>query len=110
MGRWSSFLAGCAFGALAVHGSMNYYLVRSSNGLQWVRKMAPKAELPLVDTRAFTAKDWRRRPDLVAAIMQANRTNNAVQSRLEPVHRWMDQAVQHPAVPAVVSIQAPRKP
>ncbi|MDZ4852714.1 MAG: hypothetical protein SGI77_25775 [Pirellulaceae bacterium] len=75
MSRISSFFAGMVVGAAVLFIAMQFYIVRSKDGINFIPKLAAKLEMPYVDIRKFTLSDWQNRQPLAVAIMKANRGN-----------------------------------
>ncbi len=73
MKRLTSFLFGVIVGAVGLGGVMHFHIVRASDGLHVVPKLAAKLELPYVDIRQFTIQDWQQNQALAMAILKANK-------------------------------------
>lgn len=95
MNRLTSFLTGVVVGAIAVFGSMNFYVVRTNDGVQVVRKVVPHANFPYVDIRNFTVGDWQKHAELAAALTKAGKTNVLGQSTANSVGETVSDAVNN---------------
>ena len=80
MGRFGSFVLGVVIGALALHTTMNFHVVRTDQGTHLVRKTTPKMSGLYADIRQYDANDWRANPDLARAMIMANRRDLVGQS------------------------------
>ena len=80
MNRISSFLLGVVVGAAGLFLSENYYIVRSSESVHLVPKVASKLEFPYRDIRAYTIEDWRKEVSLGAAIVKSQNSELMVDS------------------------------
>ncbi|QDV68288.1 hypothetical protein Poly24_19970 [Rosistilla carotiformis] len=74
MGRAGSFLLGVAVGAGTLYTAMNYHVVRSDAGTHLVRKTEVGLGGTYADIREFSMTDWRQRPQLTQAMLQAQRS------------------------------------
>ncbi len=82
MPRLSSFFLGVIVGAVALYVCENYYIVRSKETVNLVRKVASKIEIPYYDIRNFKAEDWRTHPSLALAIVRSKKENLLTESGL----------------------------
>jgi hypothetical protein len=82
MPRLSSFLMGFVLGVIALYICENYYVVRSKETVNLVRKVASKIEVPYYDIRNYTSEDWRTHPSLALAIVKSKKENLLVESGL----------------------------
>ncbi len=87
MNRLTSFLLGVVVGAGGLAIAMNYHVVRASDGLHLVPKLAAKFEQPYVDIRSFTLQDWQQHQSLAMAIMKANKGDMMKDSGLDSFKR-----------------------
>lgn len=82
-------------GAIAVFGSMNFYVVRTGEGVEFVRKVVPHANFPYVDVRSFTVSDWQKHTELAAALTKAGKMNVLGQSTANSVGETVSNAVDN---------------
>ena len=61
-------LAGIGMGAILMFVSMQYHLVRATDGLHLVPKTSAHLGSVYTDVREFTFRDWQEHRDLVLAI------------------------------------------
>ena len=87
MSRLSSFFLGVVVGAGGLFIAMNFHVVRASDGVHLVPKLAAKFEQPYVDIRSFTLQDWQQRQALAMAIMKANKGEMLKDSTLDSFKR-----------------------
>lgn len=87
MKRFSSFFAGMIVGAVGLYLAMSYHIVRASDGLHFVPKIAAKLDQPYVDIRSFTLKDWQSHQGLALAILKANQGDVMKDSSLDSFKR-----------------------
>jgi hypothetical protein len=94
MNRLTSFLLGIVVGAVGLYLSMNYYIVRASDGLHFVPKLAAKIEFPYFDIREYTLTDWQTHQVLAASIIRSNKTNLLEGSAFESLRRSTNQMLE----------------
>lgn len=75
MNRFTSFLAGMVVGATGLFVSMNYYVVRASDGTHFVPKIAAKIEFPYYDIRNYDLQDWQNHQALALALVKAKKSD-----------------------------------
>ena len=59
-------------GAGLLQGASTYHIVRASDGFHFIAKRPARLAETYIDIRAFTITDWAARPQLSAALVQAN--------------------------------------
>lgn len=72
MSRLSYFFLGLVTGALTLYTVINFHVVRARDGYHVVAKQPPRLSEAYVDVRTFGASDWAGRPQLTAALVEAN--------------------------------------
>lgn len=87
MNRLSSFFFGFVAGAVSLYIVMTCYIVRASDGVHLVPKLAAKLEMPYVDIRNFTLQDWQKNQSLAMSIMKANKGDMMKDSTLDNFKR-----------------------
>lgn len=80
MNRLTIFFLGMVTGAIALYTSENYYIVRGTEGVHIVPKIAGKIEFPYRDIRDYTVEDWQNNVSLGAAIVKAQKSELMVDS------------------------------
>ncbi|QDV22823.1 hypothetical protein [Aureliella helgolandensis] len=93
MSRLTTFLIGMVAGAAVLFVSENYYIVRGSEGMHLVPKIAAKIEFPYRDIRAYTVEDWQKNVSLGAAIVRAQKPELMVDS-LSSIRGNFDSLIQ----------------
>lgn len=93
MSRLSTFFLGVLVGAAGLYLSENFYIVRSSESVHLVPKVAAKLEFPYRDIRNFTVDDWRQNVSLGAAIVRADKPELMIDS-LSSVRRSFENILQ----------------
>ncbi len=88
MSRLTTFLLGMIVGAASLFVSENYYVVRSTDGLHLVPKVAAKLEFPYRDIRSYTVDDWKNNVSLGAAIVKAQKPGLMVDSLSSVKHNF----------------------
>jgi hypothetical protein len=73
MGRLFALVLGVVVGGVAVYGSLEYHLVRTSDGFLAVPKTKANWADTYVDVRPFGVEDWARHRDLVEALIAAKK-------------------------------------
>ncbi len=73
MGKFNAFILGVLLGFGLYHVGSNFHLLRTPNGVEWVRKVSPNFRDSYADIRTYTATDWTQHPDLAAALVKENR-------------------------------------
>ena len=71
MSRLPYLLLGAVMGAALVFVPLKYHVVRSSQGIHVVPKVAPEFAESYVDIRDFSPRDWTHHPRLALAIERA---------------------------------------
>ncbi len=74
MNRLTSFLAGVVVGVIGLYASMHFYIVHTTEGVEFVRKVSPQVTFPYVDIRKFTMADWQKNTALAAAMAKAGKS------------------------------------
>lgn len=82
MNRITVFLLGILTGAAGLYISENFYVVRSSESVHLVPKIAAKLEIPYRDIRSYTPDDWRNNPSLALAIVKSRKQDLMMESGL----------------------------
>src|SRR5262249_18362940 len=72
MSRLSSFFLGLVAGAVLLHVTTNFHVVRASDGFHLIAKQPARLSETFVDVRTFKMSDWAARPQLANALVQAN--------------------------------------
>lgn len=89
MSRIGALIVGVLLGAGGLYGALNYHVVRTVAGLEWVPKKASTLTETYVDVRQFGAKDWLEHRDLAKALIDAGKRDliedTTVDSLLEGV-------------------------
>lgn len=80
MSRLSTFFLGVLVGAGGLYLSENFYIVRSSESMHLVPKVAAKLEFPYRDIRNYTVDDWKQNVSLGAAIVRADKPELMIDS------------------------------
>ena len=88
MSRLTSFLLGIVVGAAGLFISENYYIVRSTEGVHLVPKVAAKLEFPYRDIRQYTVEDWKKNVSLGAAIVKSEKSELMVDSLTSVRHNF----------------------
>jgi len=88
MSRLSSFILGIVVGAAGLYISENYYVVRSTESVHLVPKVAAKLEFPYRDIRQYTVEDWKQNASLGMAIVKADKADLMVDSLTSVRHNF----------------------
>ena len=88
MSRVTTFLLGMIVGAASLFVAENYYVVRSTDRLHLVPKVAAKLEFPYRDIRSYTVDDWKKNVSLGAAIVKAQKPGLMVDSLSSVKHNF----------------------
>ena len=73
MGRLSALVVGFALGAGAVGGSLNYHVLKTAQGYEFVPKSSMTFEETYTDVREFGPADWVKHPLLSQALIKADK-------------------------------------
>ena len=73
MSRLGALILGVMVGAGGVYGSLNYHVVRNADGYNMVRKLETTFEETYIDARQFGVSDWFEHPQVVKAIVKADK-------------------------------------
>jgi hypothetical protein len=108
MDRLGTYLFGALSGAVLAAVVMHYSVVRGSDGWHFVAKLQPGLTEPYVDVRSFSAADWQRHPQLMAALIRADRSHLLADPTLdgmrETVGQWLaDVAPSNPPTLPIVT-------
>jgi hypothetical protein len=90
MSRVWSFLLGTVTGAALLYTAMNYHIVRSSSGFNFVAKSPPRLSETFVDIRGFSMADWAGHPQLAGALVQAGKQNLVGDSAVGAIHESLN--------------------
>ncbi len=88
MNRLTTFFLGIIVGATGLFLSENYYIVRSTESVHLVPKVAAKLEFPYRDIRAYTVEDWKNNLSLGAAIVRTQKPDMMVESLSSVRHNF----------------------
>jgi hypothetical protein len=69
---WLGF--GILLGAAGMWASMNYYVLRTKDGITWVPKYRARLAGTFVDVREWGVTEWTEHPELVLTLEQNKRT------------------------------------
>ena len=73
MGRLSALVFGVLLGAGGVVGSLNYHILKTAQGLEFVPKSSLTFEETYTDVREFSPADWMKHPSLSQALVKADK-------------------------------------
>ena len=100
MKRLSSFIIGMAVGAGLLFGALHYHVVRAKDGMHLVPKVDAKIAATYVDIRGFGVSDWAERPDLAAALIEANRRDLMEEAAADALRTGLDRFLGSDAPPS----------
>lgn len=86
MSRLGSFLFGAICGAIVCFTALKYHVLRTNDGYQFVPKLTANFEETYVDVRKFQVNDWNEHKALVAAIVQAGKSDLLGDSAASSLH------------------------
>ena len=89
--RLGTFVLGMIVGAALLHGAMNYHFVRSGDGWHVVAKQPARLAESYVDIRSFTMADWSNHPQLVSALVQADKQHLLGDAASNAFHQSVNQ-------------------
>lgn len=72
MRRLGTFICGLIVGAVLLYAALHYHLIHAADGLHLIPKSDATISQTYVDIREFRARDWLERPELAAAIVEAD--------------------------------------
>ena len=94
MSRLSCILLGVALGAGLVYGALNYHVLRTTEGVEFVPKLSATFSETYLDVRQFGVSDWADHQVVARAVMQAGKdellTDSATRSLQEGVQGLID--------------------
>ncbi len=73
MSRLSCIVLGILIGAGLVYGALNYHVVRTPEGVEFVPKLAATFDETYVDVRQFSVSDWAEHEQLVRAVVKSGK-------------------------------------
>ncbi len=73
MGKFNAFILGLLLGFGLYHVASNFHLIRTPNGVEWVRKVSPSFRDSYADIRTYTVSEWAEHPELAAALLKEKR-------------------------------------
>jgi len=73
MRRLMTFVLGMITGAALLYGALNYHVILAQDGIHCVPKAHPRLTATYVDIRGFTVADLAQHPDVVEALIRANK-------------------------------------
>ncbi|MEO8269463.1 MAG: hypothetical protein ABI557_07085 [Aureliella sp.] len=88
MGRITTFLMGVIVGGASLYIAENYYIVRSTQSVHLVPKVAAKLEFPYHDIRHYSIEDWKKNVSLGTAIVKAKKPDMMVDSLTSVQHNF----------------------
>lgn len=68
-------LFGIIVGGALVYGGLNFHVLRTTGGVEFVPKATATLSETYVDVRTFTPADWAEHQTLAAAVIQAKKTH-----------------------------------
>lgn len=75
MSKPGALIVGALLGGAAVFGSLNFHVLRTDNGVEFVRKNQSNLKDTYVDIRHFGVGDWLDHPDLAQDLTRAGKQN-----------------------------------
>lgn len=94
MSRLSSILLGIVIGAGLVYGALNYHVLRTPEGVEFVPKLSATFSETYLDVRQFGVSDWAEHQLVARAVMKAGKddllTDSATRSLQEGVQGFID--------------------
>jgi len=73
MSRIGALVVGILLGAGGLYGALNYHVVHTDAGLEYVPKASSSLAETYVDVRKFGASDWLEHRDLAKALADAGK-------------------------------------
>lgn len=73
MSKPGALVVGALLGAAAVYGSLNFHVLRTDNGVDFVRKSQSNLKDTYVDVRHFGVGDWLDHPELAQDLTKAGK-------------------------------------
>lgn len=73
MSKPGALIVGALLGAGGVYGALNYHVLRTDNGIQFVAKSESTLKDTYVDTRQFGVGDWMDHPQLAEDLVKAGK-------------------------------------
>jgi hypothetical protein len=94
MSRLSSILFGVALGAGLVYGALNYHVLRTDEGIEFIPKLSATFSETYLDVRRFGVSDWADHQLVARAVIKAGKDDllagSATRSLQEGVQGLID--------------------
>ena len=89
-----TFVLGMITGGALLYGALNYHVVRAKDGFHFIAKTRSGLADTYVDIRDFRVADLANHPDLVEALVRANKgdltLNTAADALQNGIDRFLD--------------------
>jgi hypothetical protein len=73
MSRLGSLLLGVALGAALVYGALNYHVLRTAEGLEFVPKLSATFSETYLDVRQYKVSDWADHELVARAVVKSGK-------------------------------------
>jgi hypothetical protein len=73
MSRLSYMVVGVLIGAGLVYGALNYHVLRTTEGVEFVPKLAATFDETYLDVRQFGVSDWADHEQLARAVVKSGK-------------------------------------
>ena len=90
--RISSMFFGMVCGAGIVYAAMNYYVLRTPKGVEFVARSKLSLDDAYLDIRTFSFSDWQKHTELAQDLVKANKqelmvnaAGNAIENAVAPL-------------------------
>ncbi|MCH2115335.1 MAG: hypothetical protein MK171_10555 [Pirellulales bacterium] len=94
MRRLTTFFLGMIAGAVLLCGTLNYHVIRAKEGLHLIPKTHSRLAATYLDIRNFTVIDLANHPEVVQALIRANKQelmeSAAVDTLQNGIDRFLD--------------------
>lgn len=90
MKRIKYLLLGFVLGGASVAGALQYHVVQTTEGLQFIPKVTSTLSDTYVDVRAFGVSDWNEHRPLVDAIIKDDRQDILKNAAVDGIKQEVD--------------------
>ncbi len=92
MSKPGALIVGVVVGAAGVYGALNYHVLQTDAGVQFVRKSQSNFTDTYVDTRQFGVGDWVDHPQLAEDLVKAGKQDIMSDAAAESLEEGFSQA------------------
>ncbi|MGE0610598.1 MAG: hypothetical protein AB7O62_26145 [Pirellulales bacterium] len=92
MSKPGALVFGVLVGAAAVYGALNFHILQTDAGVQFVRKSESNFKDTYVDTRQFGVGDWIDHPQLAEDLVRAGKQDIMSDAAAESLEQGFSRA------------------